>query len=242
MENAGTITKRASRIAGLLFLAILPIASAQLQLGENLRMKAGGLMTAGYSGDYGDSAQIQSDHGIDFGFNGNVTGSYYNPNFISFSVTPYYNQSRADSDFQSITGASGVTATARSLHGQSFPWIDHLPRRLQQHRNLWTRRSTQLHYSRPRRWVWHRLERADSGSAHFVSRVLARQRVGTVYGQLREQLRYEAVQYSIYVLHRGISGSPVSSITTASMPPTRNFWLANRNRFPTPVATIMVLA
>ena len=121
MENTGAITKLASSIAGLLLLVIVPTASAQLQVGDNLRMKAGGLLTAGYSGDYGDSAQIQSDHGIDFGFNGNVAGSYYNPNFISFTVTPYYNQSRADSDFQSITGASGVTATANLFTGSHFP-------------------------------------------------------------------------------------------------------------------------
>jgi len=121
VEKAGNITRLASGIAGLLFLAIVPTAPAQLQVGDNLRMKGGGLFTAGYSGDYGNSAQIESDHGIDFGFNGNINGSYYNPNFISFSVTPYYNQSRADSDFQSITGASGVNATANLFTGSHFP-------------------------------------------------------------------------------------------------------------------------
>jgi hypothetical protein len=84
-------------------------------------MKIGGLLTAGYSGDYGNSAEIESDHGLNFGFNGTINGSYYNPNFLSFSVIPYYNQSRNDSDFQSLTGASGVTASANLFTGSHFP-------------------------------------------------------------------------------------------------------------------------
>ena len=47
-------------------------------------MKVGGLFTAGYQG----IMEIQTDrisHGLDFGLNGNITGSYYNPNFLSFT-------------------------------------------------------------------------------------------------------------------------------------------------------------
>lgn len=106
-------------MAGLLLL-LATTAFAQLQLGET-KMKVGGLLTAGYSGDYGNSAEIESDHGLNFGFNGTINGSYYNPNFLSFSVIPYYNQSRNDSDFQSLTGASGVTASANLFTGSHFP-------------------------------------------------------------------------------------------------------------------------
>ena len=122
MHPAASITKRlASGIVGILSFLIVPLAYAQLQVGDDVKMKAGGMFTAGYSGDYGNSAEIESNHGLDFGFNGNISGSYYNPNFLSFNVTPYYNQSRADSDFQSITGASGVTATANLFAGSHFP-------------------------------------------------------------------------------------------------------------------------
>lgn len=107
-------------MAGLLLLLATTAAFAQLQLGET-KMKVGGLLTAGYSGDYGNSAEIESDHGLNFGFNGTINGSYYNPNFLSFSVIPYYNQSRNDSDFQSLTGASGVTASANLFTGSHFP-------------------------------------------------------------------------------------------------------------------------
>jgi len=95
------------------------IATAQLQIGDNTKMTAGGLFTVGYAGDYGN--QIQSSHGLQFGASGTVDGSYYNPNFLNFSVTPYYNQSRADSSYQSLTNASGVAATANFFTGSKFP-------------------------------------------------------------------------------------------------------------------------
>jgi predicted CXXCH cytochrome family protein len=50
-----------------------------------------------------------------------LAGSFYNPNFLSFKVEPFYNQSRANSDFQSITGASGVTASSSIFGGSEFP-------------------------------------------------------------------------------------------------------------------------
>jgi hypothetical protein len=111
----------ASGFVALLLLLTMPRASAQLQIGENTQMKVGGLFTAGYQGNYGEGDQIQSNHGLNFGFNGNVSGSYYNPNFLSFNVVPYYNQSQANSSYQSLTGASGVSATANLFNGSHFP-------------------------------------------------------------------------------------------------------------------------
>ncbi len=111
--------KRLARYVGLLMFTIVPLASGQLQFGDNLHLNGGGLLTAGYTGDYGD--QISSDHGLNFGFDGNASGYYYSPNFISFNVIPYYNQSRADSSYQSLTGGSGVSATANLFTGGHFP-------------------------------------------------------------------------------------------------------------------------
>ncbi len=122
MLPAASLAKKvSSAIVGMSFLLMIPLASAQMQVGDEVKIKAGGMLTAGYSGDYGNSSEIESNHGLDFGFNGNISGSYYNPNFLSFNVTPYFNQSRADSDFQSITGASGVTGTANLFTGSHFP-------------------------------------------------------------------------------------------------------------------------
>ncbi len=108
-------------VLGLLLLAAIPLASAQQKVGDEVRIKAGGLFTAGYQGNYGDGGEIQNSHGLDFGFNGDINGSYHNPNFLSFDIVPYFNQSRADSNYQSLTGASGVTATANLFTGSNFP-------------------------------------------------------------------------------------------------------------------------
>lgn len=82
-------------------------------------MNLSGVLTGGYSGSYGD--QVTSNHSLEFGGDANLSGSYYNPNFLNFSVNPYYNQSRENSSYQSLTDASGVTATANLFTGSHFP-------------------------------------------------------------------------------------------------------------------------
>ena len=116
----------AKRIIGLavLMMAQFVFVHAQvpptaLSVGENTKLNAGALATFGYAGDYGDA--IPSSHGLDFGLDGKLNGYYYNPNFLSFSVTPYYNQSRNDSSYQSLTSASGIDGTANFFTGSNFP-------------------------------------------------------------------------------------------------------------------------
>jgi len=92
---------------------------AQVQIGDNTHLTGGGTVNVGYSGAYGD--QTQSNHGLTFGFGGGFDGYYYNPNFINFNIIPYYNQSRADSNYQSLTSASGVAANANFFTGSHFP-------------------------------------------------------------------------------------------------------------------------
>ena len=117
-EAAGV--KRIVRYAGwLLVLVLAQSVRAQVQVGDDLRMNLNGIITAGYTGAYGD--QVQSNHNLDAGGNATLSGSYYNPNFLNFSVTPYYNQSRANSSYQSLTGSSGVNANANLFTGSRFP-------------------------------------------------------------------------------------------------------------------------
>lgn len=123
-EGETAMKKYAARAIWFAMLALAPRVVGQaagqgVQLGDNTRMNAGALLTAGYSGDYGN--QIQSNHGLTFGAAGTLSGYYYNPNFLNFNVTPYYNQSKTDSDFQSLTNASGVAATANFFSGSHFP-------------------------------------------------------------------------------------------------------------------------
>ena len=113
----------AKRIIGIAALLVAQLSLAQappaLTLGENTKLNAGALFTFGYSGDYGDA--IPSDHGLNVGASGQVSGYYYNPDFLSFSATPYYNQSRTDSASQSLTDASGIAGTANFFTGSKFP-------------------------------------------------------------------------------------------------------------------------
>jgi hypothetical protein len=104
----------------LLFLFFsTPSARAQLEVGDDLRMNLNGLIEGGYSAYYGDA--IPSTHGFTGGGNAELNGSYYSPNFLNFTVVPYYNQSRTDSNFQSLTAATGVAATANFFTGSRFP-------------------------------------------------------------------------------------------------------------------------
>lgn len=110
--------KVANHIIALTVVVMAQLATAQqqqLSVGENTKLNAGALFSFGYAGDYGD--EIPSSHGLNFGVDGKLSGSYYNPNFLSFDAHPYYNQSRADSSYQSLTGASGVDASANFFSG-----------------------------------------------------------------------------------------------------------------------------
>lgn len=115
----GPVERSYRWLGWLALLLAVQVVSAQVQIGDNTKMNAGGLFTVGYAGDYGN--QIQSSHSLQLGASGTLDGYYYNPNFLNFSVTPYYNQSKADSSYQSLTNASGVAATANFFTGSRFP-------------------------------------------------------------------------------------------------------------------------
>lgn len=93
-------------------------AAAQVRLGET-SSNLSGTVASGYTADYGN--MTGSDHGWTVGGAATYTGSFYSPNFLSFSVAPYLNQSRANSDFQSISDASGVNVTGNIFGGSRFP-------------------------------------------------------------------------------------------------------------------------
>jgi hypothetical protein len=100
-----------------LLLWALP-SVAQVRLGD-LSAQAEGELTAGYNGSFGN--QQTSDHAVAVGGNGTVGGYYYNPQFLSFSVLPYYDRSQDNSDTQSLTDSSGYTGTLNVFSGSHFP-------------------------------------------------------------------------------------------------------------------------
>jgi hypothetical protein len=102
--------------AGALLLA-LPLA-AQVKLGETTN-SANGTISTGYSATSGN--MTESTHGWTVGGTATLAGSYYSPNFLSYNISPYLNQSRANSNFQSISDASGVNASTNIFAGSRFP-------------------------------------------------------------------------------------------------------------------------
>jgi hypothetical protein len=102
----------------VLCLPALPLAG-QVTVGDNLNLSANGSISANYLDTTGN--EIGSSHGLGFGGTAGLSGYYYNPNFISFTANPYYNQSRSNSEFASITNASGVTLSSNIFAGSHFP-------------------------------------------------------------------------------------------------------------------------
>jgi hypothetical protein len=118
-KEPGKVKWIAQFAACLLFLLFAPATPAQVQVGDDLRMNLNGLLTGGYTGNYGD--QVPSNHSLEYGGDATLNGSYYNPNFLNFTINPYYNQSKANSSFQSLTDSSGVNASANLFTGTRFP-------------------------------------------------------------------------------------------------------------------------
>src|SRR5208282_5470641 len=92
---------------------------AQVQVGSETQLSLNGSISTGYSGSMTNEGP--DSHGLDFGGTGNLNGSFHSPQFLSFAVVPFFNQSRANSDYQSISDASGVTASANVFGGSQFP-------------------------------------------------------------------------------------------------------------------------
>ena len=93
-------------------------AACQVQLGD-LRVSMNGNVSPGYSATYGNMSS--STHGWTFGGASTLAGSYHSPNFFSFNTGLYLNQSRANSDFQSISSASGVDVSTTIFGGSDYP-------------------------------------------------------------------------------------------------------------------------
>jgi hypothetical protein len=102
----------------LLVLAEAATASAQVTAGD-ASMNLDGTMSVGYAGSFAN--EDASSHGIGFGGTGNLSGFYYSPQFLSFSIAPFFDQSRNNSTYQSITDSSGVTASTSIFGGSNYP-------------------------------------------------------------------------------------------------------------------------
>lgn len=112
-----SILRAAWGCAACLLLAAWP-ACAQVRLGE-LSTTMSGTVAPGYTATWGN--QTSSSHEWTLGGTADFAGSYHSANFLSFNAGLYLNQSRANSDFQSISNASGGSASATIFGGSEFP-------------------------------------------------------------------------------------------------------------------------
>lgn len=121
MQRRWYAVARPIQIAGVVVAGILLQAltlHAQLRLGET-STRGNGSISSGYSATYGNMSQ--SSHGWTVGGAGTLAGYFHSPNFLSYNFSPYLNQSRSNSDFQSISNASGMNLSAGIFSGSKFP-------------------------------------------------------------------------------------------------------------------------
>lgn len=98
---------------------LLGTSFAQVQVGEDVKMNLNGSLGTGYGGSFDTLGA--SSHNINLTGTGTLSGSYYNPNFLSFTVQPYYNRNQDNAASQSIFNESGLTATTNIFSGSRFP-------------------------------------------------------------------------------------------------------------------------
>ena len=110
------VTKTLTFVA--LVLALAARTAGQVNKGE-ASLNLTGTISAGYGDDYSNVAA--SDHSIFGAGAADLSGFYFDPNFLSFNVDPFYNQSRLNSTYQSMIAASGVSASAKIFGGSPFP-------------------------------------------------------------------------------------------------------------------------
>jgi hypothetical protein len=100
-----------------LLLLLASCAFAQLQIGDNTTLKANATAGVGWTGTY-DGNDLNS---LTYGFAGTLAGDYYDERFLNWSISPYLNQSRLNSNFYSTSSASGVSALANFLSNSRTP-------------------------------------------------------------------------------------------------------------------------
>src|ERR1051325_3368650 len=101
----------------LVALAVwVPGSVAQLQIGDNLKLNMNGSLGFGYGGSFSEPGT--SSHSLSGNGSGLISGSYYNPNFLSFTVQPYYDRNQSNSATQSIFNDSGVTVNTNLFAGR----------------------------------------------------------------------------------------------------------------------------
>jgi hypothetical protein len=102
-------------LVGLLLIT-LPSA-AQIELGDT-KMNLSGDIGFNYDGSMNQGA---SGHSLALSGDADLTGSYYNPGFLNFSVRPFFGRNQSNSVFAAVTNSSGVNSGLNLFSGSHFP-------------------------------------------------------------------------------------------------------------------------
>src|SRR5215510_9239091 len=102
----------------IVVLAFTTNVSGQVTVGENTKLNLGGDLSFGYSGARGDTT---SSNEVDLGVNANLTGFYYHPQFLNFSINPYYNRNQFNSETTNIFSGKGINSVANLFSGSHTP-------------------------------------------------------------------------------------------------------------------------
>jgi hypothetical protein len=94
-------------------------ARAQMTVGDQFHLSMNGSLGASYDGSFGKD--ISSSHGLGLGLNGVLDGYYFNPNFLSFHVRPYYDRMQSNEESQTLSRGSGVESSISLFGGSHFP-------------------------------------------------------------------------------------------------------------------------
>ena len=103
-------------LAAMLLLA-LP-ACAQLEIGDAWKLNLEGNLGYEYDGSINSGF---SSHGQGLYGNATLRGSFYNPNFLNFSVAPYANRDQANSLYGALSNSTGINANVNLFSGSHFP-------------------------------------------------------------------------------------------------------------------------
>lgn len=110
------ILKSCGLLAGLLAAALPSVA--QLEVGDAWKMNLSGNVGYNYIGDINNGA---SSHSMGFYGDANLSGSFYNPNFLSFNVQPYYDRAQSNSVYGDLSHSRGVSANVNLFSGSHVP-------------------------------------------------------------------------------------------------------------------------
>jgi len=115
----GMWAKRIAKSCGFLAILMLALPSiAQMEIGDAWKMNLSGNIGYNYVGNLNNGI---SSHNMGFYGDANLSGSFYNPNFLSFNVQPYYDRGQSNAVYGSLTGSKGISANMNLFSGSHMP-------------------------------------------------------------------------------------------------------------------------